>query len=403
MSWEEQTNNNTFSITTGDKNTYYPLWKETAKTISFNVTKYNFINTPGSQVDRKEVQSGVYPIKIWFQGEFYLEEASNFEKSSAVRKLWNVNHPRYGKITGHPAKLKRVDTDLNIVQFEIDFWESINVSFPGTNISPLDQNVASRQAANIVAAENFGATASPVQENIAPFTDKLATTFAQINPPTDAAADFISAAKSAYEAAENVVDDAQKAMTEIQAVYNTIILYELPILDKLRDLRNSYLAVKVDLTDRFSKESFEAQAANILLSMAVIVLNPASADFLTRSSVQEANDLLLSTYSDYVGTLDSVAVSVYNVNNSYNPNVNNQTDLYKAIVLTLNSLFEIAFNAKQEREITLAANTTLHTLVHELIGLDSADVNIDEFRENNSIRLEELFILQRGRKIIYYI
>jgi len=100
--------------------------------------------------------------------------------------------------------------------------------------------------------------------------------------------------------------------------------------------------------------------------------------------------------------LDDQQVSRYEIEKTWNPDVNLQIQLNDLVVDTIGSLQSLAFEAKQERIIYTDKNTNLILLTHQYVGLDADDENIQRFREINNIKNEELFTIKKGRKIKYY-
>jgi hypothetical protein len=71
-------------------------------------------------------------------------------------------------------------------------------------------------------------------------------------------------------------------------------------------------------------------------------------------------------------------------------------------MLTVSNLFDLAFDAQQERVVYLPKDSNLVLLTHKYMGLAN-DENMQRFREINNIKLKELFRIKKGRKIKYYV
>ena len=111
---------------------------------------------------------------------------------------------------------------------------------------------------------------------------------------------------------------------------------------------------------------------------------------------------MLDLYSDYLETLDTLQVDIYDVNNSWTPNVDIQTQLSLMVSFTSQQLFTLSFNARQEREYQLLEDSNLIILTHRFVGLDANDQNLEEFRQLNNIRNNELYKIKKDRIIKYY-
>ena len=123
--WKEKLENIKFSIKTGDGKTYFPLLKITEKSKDYNSSEYDFINVEGTFVDRKKPRGSKFPLVFYFQGDDNIEQCNAFETSADDSRLWTVEHPFYGIIKGQPTNLKRNDSNYNITEITVDFFESI--------------------------------------------------------------------------------------------------------------------------------------------------------------------------------------------------------------------------------------------------------------------------------------
>ena len=85
----------------------------------------------------------------------------------------------------------------------------------------------------------------------------------------------------------------------------------------------------------------------------------------------------------------------------YNQNDENALSLDNIVNSALGNLFDIAFDAKQERTFLVEKDNNIVTLSHEFYG--PGDDNLDLFVLQNSIGLDEYLGLKKGRKIIYYV
>ncbi|AGF91154.1 hypothetical protein CHPG_00002 [Cellulophaga phage phi3:1] len=115
------------------------------------------------------------------------------------------------------------------------------------------------------------------------------------------------------------------------------------------------------------------------------------------------NALLIETYKDYLETLDSNQVDIYDTNNSWSPNFQIQNSLLELITFTSKSLFDLGFDAKQERTYELPSDSNLIVLTHRFMGLDANDENIETFRQINKIKNSEIYRVPKGRLIKYFV
>ena len=110
---------------------------------------------------------------------------------------------------------------------------------------------------------------------------------------------------------------------------------------------------------------------------------------------------LAATYNDYMEKLDSLKVSVYDVNNTYNADATVQTELNNLVNFTIANLYNMSFETKRERIVFTDKKTNAILLTHRYLGMDDDDVNLATFIQTNDIKLNELFAIEKGREIRY--
>lgn len=403
MSWSERIDNIKFSIKTGDGKTFFPLWKFSEKSKAYNVSKYDYINQKGSFVDRKQAQGGIYPLVFWFQGDDNVEQANDFEKSADDNRIWTINHPFYGTIKGQPSNFKRVDTVLNTTEITVDFWESLEEDFPASSISTIDEVRSKVNAVDLTSRSFMVENSNPSLENISTIQDSLNVSTSKLNVPITDFESFSNNLSIARNSVKDLVSNTSSVYENIQKVFVDYGDYSIPVKEKVGNLVKSYNSLKDNINSLFDKFNFETQGSNLICSMCLSSVNPMEGDYITRSNVKEINSLIVNTYNDYLTTLDSLQVDVYDVNNSWSPNVNIQFELSGLVSFTLKSLFIFAFEAKQEKTIELTENSNLILLTHRYMGLDENDNNIATFRMLNNIKNDEILEIKKGRLITYFV
>lgn len=151
------------------------------------------------------------------------------------------------------------------------------------------------------------------------------------------------------------------------------------------------------------KAYFEANAGAVIASMCIALVNPIEGDFVTRSGIQEAISVLEDMYADYLKVMDDAYVSINDSVNSFVASTDSQSLLQQIVVETIANLNNQAFTAKQERIVSLDADSNLIVLVNKYIGLDVDDKNLETFRQINNIKNNALFNIEKGTQIKYYV
>ena len=403
MSWQDRIKDIDFEITTGDGKVFKPLWQTAEKEFEFNVAKYDFINSPGSFVDRKKPQGTAFPITFFFQGADNIEQCNDFEASAVDERAWTIIHPFYGTIKGHPTKIKRDDSSFNITAITINFWESIDADFPTSAISASDAVAIKAEEVTNTSAALMVENAVPDTKDIPKLLQLLQTGAAKFKAGKDKFNDYNNKIKAAERSLDNIVADVGQAVNDIQAVINAPFEFATKISDKIRGYSQSFEVLNGTLGNLFSKYNYETQGASIFASMAQAAVNPQPGDYTTREDIEQVNQIILNLYDNYLAIADSAQVSVYDVDNAWGPNIQIQIALADLISFTSQALFQLSFNARQEIEVELTADSNLIILCHRYLGLDASDENIGVFKEINNIKNEELYKIRQGRLIKYFI
>lgn len=402
MSWKDKIENGVFKITTGDGKVYKPLFKTGESSIDFNVSSYNFINLEGTLVDRKQPQSGKYPLVFWFQGDDNIEQTEKLLKSAKDPRAWEVEHPLYGIINGQPLSIGRNDASLNITEIKVDFWESITVDFPDDEISVQDRIQAKALDVQKAGIKSF-AVFKPTAANIS--TMKLATnqtkgSFAEL--AGDLKVKYQNAHNTAVKAIDKVVSAQELAIAAVQELFTLPLFFDQPIFKKIKAFEASLVELVDSIQGKNDKYFYESQAATGISAVCQCAVNPQEDDYISRAEIEKVADSILKMYADYLQVLDDNRVDQYEVEKTWNPNANLQAELSDLVIDTIANLQVLAFEAKQERVVYTEKDTNLIILTHRYLGLDANDENMERFRKINNIKNNELFLVRKGRKIKYF-
>lgn len=405
MSWLNKIENVIFSITTGDGKTYSPLWKTGETSIDFNTSIFDFINVSGSLVERKQPKSNKYPLTFWFQGENNIQETDSFFVSSRDNRFWTLTHPLYGTITGQPMSMSRNDVNFNITEITVDFIETISVDYPNSNFAVKDNSFAKKKLVLETSAISYASNSNPKVEDI----DKNKQSGILINSSfknlqNDETNNIYSNAFAiSQKANDNLIDNALYAIQKQQALIDLPSTYNNPILDRLNAFSRCYDRLKKTLITAADKYFFESQASTVIASYSFATVNPSENDYQLFDDVVFSTNELIRIYNDYLQVIDNASSSNYTIENNYQPNALLQSQLNDLVYFTVENLANLAFDARQERIVYTQKNTNLILLVHQYLGLDSEDTNIEQFRKINNLNLNCLFEIPKGTKIKYYI
>jgi|TARA_R110000782_G_scaffold207631_1_gene296147 hypothetical protein len=403
MSWKDRLDNVEFSIQTGDGKIYYPLWRNAEKSKDFNVTSYDFINVEGSFVDRKRPKGNKYPLTFYFQGEDNIDQCDLFEESSSDSRIWTVEHPFYGTIKGQPTNLKRNDSSYNVTELTVEFWESIDDDYPlsKTSIKDLTQNKVDELNQNAI--DQLVENAAPSTSDISSLKESMILIGSKQNPDFAKFNEYKNIVKKAVKSADNLVLRTETALTDAQTVINAPADFATSVQAKISSYIQSYISLKSSVNNLFDKYKFESQSASIIAGMCLSAVNPLEDDYIVRDEIEFVNDSINEIYADYLLSLDSYQVSIYDTNNAWSQNALIQSNVMSLVSFTSSGLFQLSFDARQERVYELTEDSNLILLTHKFLGLDADDKNMNAFRKINGIKNFEIYKIEKGRTIKYFV
>lgn len=405
MSWQNKLENIQFTIKTGDGKEWFPLWKSGEKSKEFNTSIYDFIDVPKSLVERKQPKSSKYPLTFWFDGENHVDVAEEFERSAEDKRYWTITHPYYGTIKGQPLSISRNDNNLNITEISVDFWESIVFDYPKSNLSIQDNTLVKKnEILNSSATSYSGRKVQEVADIQKNKEANLQVAKAFNNLQTDETySNYQNALSQAQKANDNLLNDSFDAIFKSEQLLNLPSTYEKKVIDKINGYISAYNGIKRVLNSVSDKLFFESIGASVLSCYCNASVNyQFGVDYTVATEVEQVASNLISVYEDYLQTLDNASTSNYEIETNYQPNATVQTQLNDLVLYTLANLYNLAFEAQQERIVYTTKETNIVLLTHRYLGLAS-DENIETFRQINNIKLKELFRIKKERKIKYYV
>jgi hypothetical protein len=405
MNWKDRIDNIPFKIITGDGNEFLPLFKssDSEKDKEFNTSSFEFISVYGTLVDRKKPKSGKFPLVFYFEGEDNITQANIFENSSDDPRPWIVIHPFYGRIVGQPLSIKRKDSFLNSTEVTVDFWESIPVDYPARNYSIKDNSRDLHDSVYLAASKSYVNNTKFSSADIAKNQVNILTIAGNAKKlqDNDTYSQFQNALNKGLKAIDNLLDGPLVAIESIQKFLDLPSRYEKAIAGRIASYEGTYERLKDSIDTLVDKKHFESIGASTIASMCDAMVNPLPTDYVLVSDIEKMYTKLNDIHEDYKKVLDEKKVSIYDVNKSYSPDATVQHELGKMVTFTLANLFKLTFSAKRERIVYTTKKTNAMLLVHRYVGLDANDENIELFLKRNNIILNELFTIQKDRKIVY--
>jgi len=404
MAWKDNLENIKFTIKTGDGSVYYPLWRDSVKSTKLNFAKYDFINVRGSFIDRKESESGSFPLNFYFTGEDNLDQAKAFENSAKDKRLWTVTHPFYGTLSGHPTNIERNDNSFGNTEINVLFWESIADDYPEDSDSIPDEVEDRVVRLNSLGIQNYVSKAQPQTGDINDLKSSIEISAARFEPDKFSFNDYRALKNKALGDLNLLIQETEVAITTAQLVLSEPANFIRNIRSKIDSIKSAYEEIKktINPENRQSKYYFETQAAALLGNLAKSSVNPLPNDYIVRSDIESVNSEILNLYNDYLTTIDANQIPLENINDEYSPDIDLQSSLIDLVTYTSQSLFVLSFDARQERSVILEKDSNLIVLTHRFLGL-SSDENLETFKRINNMGLSETYRIKKGRLITYYI
>ena len=409
MSWIERIKDQ-IVIITGDKKEYRPQWLNANKTISYNVTSFDFIGVSGTLVKRRSPKGAKYKLEIYFQGDDHLDIAKAFELSAADPRVWTIRHPFYDDLKVHPTDLFFDNSQYNVTKITGNILETIDDTNPQSTIVPEEKIIQDKEDTDIITADAY-VNNNPVPEvkDLTQMNDNLdqwEVFTGNIIDDDDEAETFRNKVRRAKADVTNAVGQPLAAIRSMQEVINFPSLVAQSVQLRLNTLVNEFTALVDSVTvliDRANKFLFENNAGSMITAMAVTVASPLETDYGNKQNVLDVIVKILDSYDKYIETLDLIQTPDADELDSYMPDSESMDAINNLVNFTISNLFDIALNSKQERSVVLEEDSDLISITHRFLTLDATDENIDEFILNNNIGINEHLLLKKGRVLRYYV
>lgn len=409
MSWQE-TIQRGIIITTGDGRRWEPLYIMTPLSYGFNIAEYNFPYIEGTKVDRFEAQGVRFELDLIFQGENHLETKDQFILSSKDKRPWTIQHPIHGIRIGHPLALSFDSSGLNTTRITGTFAETLSDDAPRGSVSVQDQTNDAAEGLTEASNEYFDSNADVTPSDVNQMQSDLQSNYeiaAEKLTPGDIANRYLQAFNTAKNAINVATTEPLRAITAIRTVLTAPAAFEQSVqnrIDLFRDQLAQYRLTIPSVTTPSQKITYEVNTSAMISGMVLSAINPLNeSDYLNAPQVLSISQQIVESYNQVISDLDSLQTDNGGDEDSYIPNYETVSIMNSMVNLMASELFNIALGARQQRTVTLEADSDVINLTHRFYGLDENDLNLDEFIRNNSIGLNELLLIRKGRTITYYV
>ena len=414
MAWNDRIREAAYTSPGGTRLTFG--YENVRKAVDKKTTGFEFPDADGTFVQDLGHSGRRYPLRVFFWGDDYDQEAEAFEAALLERGTGKLEHPIYGTVDVVPfGTITRRDdlkTSANQAVVEVTFWETIGLIYPAAQVGPASSVLAAVEEYNAAASEEFNdvtSLSSAVEQ--ATFKNSYQALLGNASSGLQDIADVQDDVRSQFHA---IVDSINQGIDILVAqpltlALQTIQLIQSPAralasiearLDAYRNLATSIIggdgAVSIPGNDSRNSNEFHTDdlyASTYVTGSVVSVVNN---QFITKTEALQAAEAVLTQLEDVTNWRDENFQSLGEVDTGAG-----YQKLQEAVALTAGFLVEISFSLKQERSIVLDRNQTIVDLAAELYG--SVDDQLDFLINSNDLSGSEILELPRGREIVYYV
>lgn len=408
MSWVEKIQTD-LVITTGDGAQYRPQWMNAQKAKEFNVSEFEFVNIPGTLIDRRLPKGTRFSLELHFTGDDNLDVSSAFEASSADPRAWTITHPFYGEITVQPLDLTFDNSQYNVSTVTGTVVETIVFAGPEATVNAVDKIAADKEAVDAAIAAAFEIGPAPGADEINQLADTSETLYTQgkeLATTDEETENYFNLFNAANAAILGATADPLTAMRATQGLLNYPAQLATSVTDRVNLLIQQFDSLTSNIENYDTpglKLIFESNGASLIGAMCIAASTPQPGNYYNRNSVLIIINQLVTVYNSYVVIIDGLQTANGGSPSSYIPNPNGLQGLSNLVKYTVSALFLIAQDAKQERSIQLEYDSNAIMLTHRFYGLDEAGSNFDLFVNTNNIGISEILQIRKGRTIVYYV
>jgi len=415
MPWQSRLREAAYVSPLGTRTTFD--YEDVSRRIDKKTTGFEFPDANGTFVQDLGHSGRRYPLRVFFWGSDYDEEAALFEAVLLETGVGRLEHPIYGTVDVVPfGTITRRDdlkTAANQAVIEVTFWETTNIVYPNAQVDPGAALLAAIGEYNTTNANEFGEVVS------------LGSTVEQSSFKSSYQA-LLSKTSSGLKSVANTQDDVRKQFNAINDSINTgidiLIGQPVTLAFQTMQLIQAPGRALTNITARLDGYS------NLLTSIISGDGAVASSGNDSRNSNRFHNDdLYASTYitgqilsavnnqftikTDAIAAADVILTQFENVTNWRDDNFKSLSEvdtggayqqLQEAVALAAGFLVQISFSLKQERHVVLGRSRTSLDLAAELYGEQFEDL-LDFFTDSNGLSGSEILEIPRGRDIVYFI
>ena len=157
MPWNNRIREAAYNSPSGARFTFD--FENVSQSVEKKTTGFEFPDADGTYVQDMGHSGRRYPLRVFFWGDDYDQEAEAFETALLERGIGKLEHPIYGvkDVVPFGTITRRDDlkTAANQAILDVTFWETINLLYPAAQNDPGSSVLSSVDAFNGSLADQF--------------------------------------------------------------------------------------------------------------------------------------------------------------------------------------------------------------------------------------------------------
>jgi prophage DNA circulation protein len=423
-------------------NEFTGLWRGSPRTMPKKLGVLRFPKIKGDIVQDLDVQSTLYSITFFFEGENNDTEAAAFFQACKERGTWEVTHPVHGFLGLQLVSVTELDNPIesgNITEINSEWIEPID---------PLELKTA-RELAGIIDAKADDLNISAAQQfanNILTASEELRGAIEQTTDGIGRVVDlFLGPLFTTVDAIDNVVNGIQQGITDTnqatvfqaQSLAGQVQnLINLPLFanNKLENRLTAYGQVVTGLSAQLpggdesliaptaaddtkinSLATLDLALSAVIASLGNIVTTTAvsprglGADdtgaLQTKAQAIKAVIDIIDIFNAMTDNLETAAdlFSDNDIDDQYYSQSESYTDAATLVYLSVEYLLSIAFNLSVERRFIIdKPRAPIEITITEYGELGENDSFLDLFVRSNNLIGKDIMLLPRGFEVVIY-
>jgi len=201
---------------------------------------------------------------------------------------------------------------------------------------------------------------------------------------------FLESYQEVSRSIDLVLSYPERYIQDIYAFNNLAAKIKTNVFSKVNIIDNLFSTIFSD--PKTTTKYKEITGASVIATIAQSVVE-IDTNLITRQELVSLNESVVSAYNEYFLTLEEQGAQL---------DFKLQSTLYSIVWIAVYNLFNITYNARQEREYICETDTNIILLTFKFMGIVT-DENLRFFKKVNNINTNALFNLKKGTKIKYYV